>query len=272
MVRDYQGALDLLDDATLAASPRAPALKISMLHHLGRLEDALQEGRRLFDSNPADKAMAGALANVAMDAEKLDLAMEYAGRAGDNADGLATLGMLELGKQDVENSLARFDRALQMAPDNPRALIGRGLSLLVRGDAASGAQEIDRGAELFRTHIGSWVAAGWGHFLAGDHAAARDRFQRAMTLDPNFSESHGGIAAIDAAEGHVEDAKRQSDVAMRLDRNCFGAALARSILLESRGHPDMARKIIQKALAVPADPNNVTLIQTLAAFGLRSGN
>lgn len=266
MLRDYQGALDQLDERAMQTSPQAPALKIRLLHHLGRLDDALALGRQMLERNPRDQGLAGALASAAIDAEQPELAAQYARQAGDNAEGLAAIGTLALRQQDAAASLESFDRALRISPDNPRALIGKGLSLLAGGDK-DGVQAIDRGAELFRTHIGSWVAAGWGHFLAGDHGAARARFQRALEIDDNFAESHGGLAVLDAMEGRKDDARRQTEIALRLDRNCFGAALAKSLLLEQQGHPQMARKVVDMALASPIGPNGETLTQMLARFG-----
>lgn len=266
MLRDYQGALDLLDEGALQASPQTPALKVRLLHHLGRLDDALAVGRQMLDRNPRDQGLAGALASAAIDSEQPELAARYARQAGDNADGLVAIGTLALRQQDAVASLESFDRALRISPDNPRALIGKGLSLLAGGDK-EGVQAIDRGAELFRTHIGSWVAAGWGHFLASNHGAARARFQRALEIDDNFAESHGGLAVLDVIEGHNDEARRQTEIALRLDRNCFGAALAKSLLLQQRGHPQMARKVVDMALASPIGPNGETLTQMLTRFG-----
>jgi Tfp pilus assembly protein PilF len=146
-------------------------------------------------------------------------------------------------------------------------LIGKGLGLLTRGDTADGVAAIDRGAELFRTHIGSWVAAGWAHFTAHDYAAARARFERAMALDPNFAETHGGLAVLDIVEGRFEDGARACEVALRLDKNCFGAALAKSLLLQHRGHPQMAQKVINIAMSSPVGLKGETLGQMVASLG-----
>jgi len=267
MTGAWQQAVDMLDDKSVAVSPRGPSLKIQMLHHLGKLEEALDCGQLLSERFPEDRALMGVLASVAIDAEKPDLALDYARRAGDNPEGQAALGILTLGEQDVSASLAMFEGALRKDPDNARALVGKGLGLLSSGDAAGGIAALDRGAELFRTHIGSWVAAGWAHFTARDYPAARARFEQAMALDPNFSETHGGIAVLDAVEGKWDDAARECEIALRLDRNCFGAALAKSLLMQHRGHPQMAQKVLDLAMSAPVGPKGETLTQMLTVFG-----
>jgi len=267
MTGGWQAALDLLDDESVAASRRAPSLKIQVLHHLGRLDDALACGEALSERFADDRALMGALASVAIDAGKTELAIDYARRAGDNPEGKAALAILALGEQDISGSLAMSEEALRQDPANARALISKGLCLLSSGDMRGGIAALDRGAELFRTHIGSWVAAGWAHFTAHDYSAARARFERAMALDPNFAETHGGIAVLDIVEGRMDDAARECEIALRLDRNCFGAALAKSLLLQNRGRPQMAQKVIDIAMSTPVGPGGETLAQMLAGFG-----
>lgn len=270
MKGEWPQALELLDDDSLATSPHAPALKIQMLHHLTRLEDALACGQALSKRFPDNQALMGTLASVAIDAEKPDLALQYAKRAGDNAEGPAAHGILSLGEQDISGSLAAFETALRKDPANPRALVGKGLSLLVSGDMDEGAVALDRGAERFRTHIGSWVAAGWAHFIMQDYPTARLRFEKALALDPNFSETHGGLAVLNIVDGKWDQAARECEIALRLDKNCFGAALAKSLLLQHRGHPQIARKVLDVAMSTPVGPKGQTLAQMLAGLGARS--
>lgn len=70
MTSKWQEALDLLDDDSLAASLRGPALKIYALRHLGRLEDALVCGVFLLKRYPENQALIDELVNVERDSEK----------------------------------------------------------------------------------------------------------------------------------------------------------------------------------------------------------
>jgi tetratricopeptide (TPR) repeat protein len=269
MQDSYGDALELLDDETLAASPRAPALKIHALHHLARYEDAETCGKVLAELFPRDEELMGALATLALDMAKSDLARGYAQRAGQSAEGRAALGLLALGDHDATGSLDLFEQVIATEPGNPRAWIGKGLSLLASGDTRSGAEAIDRGAALFGDHVGSWIASGWAHFVDGKNSRARESFERAMEIDPNFSECHGGFAVMDILDGNLEEAKRRTDIALRLDKNCFGGALARSILLDKSGHAHLAQKVRDMAFAAPIGPNGRTIAGELVAFGFR---
>jgi tetratricopeptide (TPR) repeat protein len=269
MQGEYDEALELVDEDTLAASPRAPALKIHAMHHLGQYAEGLACGATLAARFPGNDELMGALATLALDAEKSELALHYSARAGDNAEGRAALGFLTLGDHDSPKSLALFEQALAAEPANPRAWVGKGLSLLAAGDARSAADAIDRGAALFGDHIGSWVASGWAHFVSGDNVRARECFDRALAIDPNFSESHGGLAVLDILACKIDDAKRSAEIALRLDKNSFGGALAKSLLLARSGHVRAAQAIHDAALSTPIGPGGRTIAREIAAFGMR---
>ncbi len=252
MLAEYTEANELLDDDAIAASPRGPVLKIQAMHHLGLYDEGLKIGRALAERYPDDKALMGALATLAMDAEDESLSLDYARRSGDNPEGLAALGMLALDKADTTTALAMFDRAIEAQQSTPRAWIGKGLGLMASGDNAAGAIALDRGAELFKDHLGSWIAS----------------FERAMDIDPNFAENHGGLAVIDIVEGDLESAERRCEIALRLDRRCFGGALAKSMLLDRVGKSEAAQRVRELALSTPIGSGNRTVAQALIGFGM----
>lgn len=269
MMESWQEALELLDDQTLGASPRAPSLKIHVMHHLALYDEALAAGEALAQRFPGDQVLMGALATLALDAEKPDLARAYAALAGKTAEGCAALGFLALGDQEEKRSLELFDEALAAQPANPRAWVGKGLGLLAAGNAVEGSNAIDRGAELFGDHIGSWIASGWARFARGDNAGARQSFERAVAIDANFSECHGGLAVMDLMDGRIADAERRCDIALRLDRKSFGGALAKTLLLARAGRPEAAQRVRDIAFATPVGMHGETLAQLLAKMGGR---
>lgn len=263
MLERHSEAAELLDDDAVAASRRGPTLKVQMLHHLGDLDAALSAGERLAEVYPQDQALLGALADIAMDAEQPDLARRYAESAPDSASGLAVLGMLALEEQDSAKALSLFDRALAGAEAHPRALVGKGLALLSAGDTAAAAEAIDKGARLFGGHSGSWIAAGWAHFLANRPDQSRTCFERACEIDPGFSEGHGGLAVLDIVAGDIVNARRLSEVALRLDRGSLGGTLSRILLAQNAGDTQTAAALVQRALTTSLGGGGKSLIQLM---------
>lgn len=266
MLGSFEETVALLDEESVGVSPRGPALKIEALHHLGRHEEGLARGQILAEHYPDNQALMGALAALAMDAGELALAQDYATRAGDTPEGLAARGMFMLDEGDAADALVLFDRALTQKPRSARAWIGRGLGLLATDRAAEAAEAIEQGAQLFEDHLGSWIAAGWGYFTNKDYPKARQCFERARDIDPNFAESHGGLAVLDVMDGALESATRNCEIALRLDRACLGGALAKSMLLEREGKSAAAQKIRDLALSLPVGSDGKTISEALARF------
>ena len=268
---DWVGVSALIDSSVVEAAPRSAALKIHAMHHLGEVEDALAWGAEFVERFPDDQSLMGALAVVAIDAEEMDLARAYGERAGEIHEGLSTLGMLKLNEHEVAEAGIFFDRALKVYPTSARAHLGKGLGLLVGGDPKTAARHIDQGAEIFGDHLGSWVAAGWAYFVGGDYVNARARFETALALDNTFAETHGGLAVLDVMEGHIESARRRTEIGLRLDKMCFSAILARTLLLTHDGDPATAERLRNIALNSPIGPGGQTIAQAMVGLAGRRG-
>ena len=264
MIGEKQGALELLDPETTGEIAAAAMLRTQLLHEAGDFEGAMESGQHALERFPDDAGLNSAMATLALDLEDLELARACAARGGEHPEALAAVGVLDMQDGDPAAARAHFDRSIAIREHNPRAWVGRGLTRLVEHDPAAAASDIDRGAQQFGDHIGSWIAAGWAHYLAGDLGAAAQRFERAYAIDPNFAESHGSLAVIEAAVGNRDAAERRMNTAFRLDRECFSAVLAR-IMLEA-GDPAAARGLIEKAFNTPLGQSGMTVASYMAGM------
>jgi Tfp pilus assembly protein PilF len=267
--QDWSGASELLDRAVADAVPAAAVLKVQMLHQLGRIDDALAWGKVFSDVYPGDDLLMGALSAVAMDAEDMALAADYAKRAGDAPEGLATLGMIGLDEAHLEQSTRLFDQALAGNPQCIRAQLGQGLVSLALARHADAAEKLDRVAAFYGDHLGSWIAAGWAYFSAGDLVRARQRFETAMAIDATFAEAQGAIAVLDAVDSQLDSARRRAQAALRLDRQCFSAALAMSLVLDATGQPTAAERLRLAALRTPVGPSGQSISDMMVTLGNR---
>lgn len=268
MNKDFDRALELADDGLARALPQAAMLQIQILHDRGEFEDAALRAREYVELHPSYAPLMAIVSVLALDVDDEALAAACAAKGGDHPDALSTLGTLALGGDRATEALDLFDRALEHNQQVPRAWVGRGLARLLTGAAPEAAADIDRGAEMFGDHLGSWIAAGWAHFVNKDMAAARARFETALDLDPNFAETHGSLAVLDLMAGDLEGAREKSEIALRLDRHCYSAALARSLLAAGEGDREIARRIYERAIETPVDASGRTIAQALAKLGM----
>lgn len=268
MDKQFDRALELLDDDLARALPQAAMLQVQLLHDRGEFEDAAGRAREYVEIHPDYVPLMAAVSVLALDVEDEALAAACAAKGGEHPDALTTLGTLALGDERATEALDLFDRALDRNSHVPRAWVGRGLARLMTGQSPDAAADIDRGAEMFGDHLGSWIAAGWAHFVNKDLASARERFETALRIDDTFAETHGSLAVLDLLEGNAEGAREKSEIALRLDRQCYSAALARSMLAAGAGDEKTARRIYDAAINTPVDGSGRTIGQALAKLGM----
>ncbi|HWU94987.1 MAG TPA: tetratricopeptide repeat protein, partial [Sphingomonas sp.] len=182
MAQRFEEALAALNEPTSLALPQAAQLEVQLLHQLGAFDLALARARALIEVHPEHRGLNAIVSTFAIDMEDSALALRTAQKAGDHPDALTTLGTLALGEDDPDSAARLFEAALARAPEAPRAWIGLGLTRLLGDDKPAAARDLDKGAEMFGTHLGSWLAAGWAHALAGDRTTARARFETALAL------------------------------------------------------------------------------------------
>lgn len=264
LAKDFAQARSALTEAAIEALPQAALLDVQLLHEAGDFDEA---GRRAEDHLarfPDYQPLLAAVSVLAIDLEDDELARRCASRAGSHPDALTTLGTLDLGDSELGRARARFEQALAVNERNPRAWVGLGLASLAGGDADEAGPLIDKGAAQFGDHLGSWIGAGWAYLLAGDRNTARERFEHALALDDTFAESHGSLAVLAALEGEAAEAERGAEVARRLDRGSFSAALARVLLASGSGDQALAGKIIERAVREPVGTSGRTLLDVIA--------
>lgn len=259
----------LTPDAAMAF-PQARAFKVQLLHHVRAYDAALDWGAALVAQGCREPELLGALAMVAMDADRPDLARGYAEAGAGGAEAELARALFAIEDGAAIDALARFDTVLAAQPAHPRAWAGRGLALLGQGDARGASAALAKAADLFETHLGTWVALGWARLLAHDHGGARQAFERAAAIDDNFGEAQGGLAVLDMLGGDAEGGKRRAKLATRLDRSGLGAMLANLLLAQGQGKAEAADRIWRQALAAPIGENGQTLEQAIAVMA-RSG-
>jgi tetratricopeptide (TPR) repeat protein len=269
MAGKKRDALAVIDDKTVEAIPAAAMLRVQLMHEHGDFDGAFAVAHHVMALHPTDQGLMAAIATLATDMEDMELARQCAELAGDHPEGLAVSGLIEFENGDIAAARRLYDRSISIRDHNPRAWVGRGLSALVENAPADAARDIDRGAQQFGDHIGSWIAAGWAHCLAGNREEARERFEHALAIDHNFAESHGSLAVIDVLSGNQDAARRRIVTALKLDRECFAAALAQVLL--SSDDPTKAQQIVDQAMQTPLNEKGLTIATYMAGLAVRSG-
>lgn len=228
-------------------------LLLSTLHHVGAVDEAVKIASSVDDTAKHDGSLAGVLALLYLDAEQPAQAARWSARAlvanPNSVDGLVVQGTLRVGAFDLPTARQQFEHALSRAPTTARAWVGLSLASLAENDFVQARSQIEQGLRYMPQHVGSWHVLAWIDLMQGRLNEAHASFERALELDRNFAESHGGLAAIAALRGDRATAERLADIAERLNPHCLAAKFARSTLLKGAGDAEGARDTLMKALS-----------------------
>lgn len=259
--REFEQVLDALPpppqgdvtDAALAA--RAEGLRVRALHHLGRLDEAVEAARRFEALHGPHVPVQAAVLAVLVDLSQLQQAVQIAQSllpAGDDTQAAPyevaePLALQALDEQGAERAMHWVDWALARRADDGRIWLLKGLALLQSNQRDAAIPALERAADLMPTHAGSHLGLGWACLLQGERVRARQAFEAAAQASPAFAEVYGSLAVLDATEGHKDAARAQVRRAQGLDRHCASALFALA-LLEGRQGADIA-KLAQAVIA-----------------------
>lgn len=250
------------ESATLAYLARA-------LHHQGKMEEAVAACQDWIDisGHPSSRAY---LALIEMDrrnmAQAQQLATEVLSAFPEEVDAAVVLGTSALENQEVGVAAEHFQHVVRQQPDNGRGWLGLGLSNLYQGKHAEAAACLEKASKFMPDNSGTIIALGWSYLTNKDFVAAERTFRHAITVDRNFAEAHGGLAAALAFQNKAEEANTEIQKSRRLDPNGFAAEYAHSILLTARGEKQKATDLVAELLSRPAAPGQPTLIEQIQRY------
>jgi tetratricopeptide (TPR) repeat protein len=209
-------------------------MKVRALHHLNRLDDGIRVAEEWVRRHGESAGLTSALATLYLDAgrvrEARDLFTAAESRGVADAEMLTTGGFVALNDGDAEAANDRFQRALAQQPGIGRAQLGLGLVSAARGDAIAARDFLERATEAMPTHLGSWLARAWFHFLANDLDIAEAIVHKALDINRNFADSHGLLAVIAARRGDLDKARELIRTGRRLDPRSLNVAVAATLV------------------------------------------
>jgi Flp pilus assembly protein TadD len=236
------------DDATVAWT-----LWLRCQHRSGSIGEALEtfRGGALQRRIPLDAW--GVASLMAVDVGRFNDARAWCQRAlqqqPDQMEALAARGALELAAEDPQAALGWFGRALEVRPDDGRTWSGLALAKMLVRDFAGADEAFGRATAGNLRHTGTWVAWGWCRLLRNDSEAARQVFEESVRLDRSFGEGHGGLAVALLQLGRGEEAKRELQIALRLDAKGLGARYAQALLSGEARDPARLSRLSETVLA-----------------------
>jgi tetratricopeptide (TPR) repeat protein len=227
-------------------------LWLRCMHWLARVDEALQA----FVQAAAARAMPadawGAASVIALDASRMKEADSWSTRALGvkplQIEALVTRGTLALAMQDAAAAQRFFAQSLELGPQDRRSWSGMAFAQMLLADFPAARAAFARAVATMPGHIGTWIGAGWCAFFGDAPLEACELFEKSLSLDRNFAESHGSLAVALARLDRRDAAKREIDLALGLDRYCLSARYAEAVLGGDVDDPEAFRKFVRRVL------------------------
>lgn len=253
--------------------PEVRSLYLRALHYLGKVDAAIQYAEAELAKNPQQGPVLATLSTLYVDADKMaeakDAALKAMELGAEVPEALVTMGTAALGEEDAVEAAGYFRRALDKNPRSGRAWVGQGLAQMLGLDLAAAEASLAAGVQNMPTHVGSWHALAWCQILRQDTVAAEASFNRALDLDRNFGETHGGLAIVAALQGDAAKARASMQRAFGLNKECFSARFAQSLLLRRGGREQAATQVLQGILSSLRTLDGRSLVNVLGQLQVR---
>lgn len=256
MQKRYAEALAHLTAPLLAFElPLALILRARCLHHLGQLESALAACRDYLTHCPDDAQGNGFLGLLLYERHDLEAARGHVEAAlkqqPEQQEALLAQALSSFDAQDFEFAARSYGALVHAHPQCGRGWLGLALLNVRDMQFVAARDNIERSTRYMPEHIGSWHVLAWIQIMLGNVVEAKQAFERALAIDRNFSETHGGLAVIAALQRNSVAARVAVKRALRLDPRSLAACYAEVLLLQQQGSVAQAEALLEAALSRP---------------------
>ena len=158
------------------------------------------------------------------------------------------------------DALRIFHHARTLTPDDPSILNGIAGCLAGMGACRPALKIIDESVRLLPAAAATHQMRGWILDLLGDLPAAREAYQRALALSPDFPDAAGGASLAAALTNDLAAARALAARALSRNPQHPTARIAVAIADTREGKAEPAKQALLELIAANGVPNRVKAI------------
>lgn len=213
---------------------------------------ALDEIKAALALAPGNPNLLLAVAVAELNAGRFDDALSHARAASESATREALLGDIEEKRGNVPQSIAAYEAAVRLAPDQERYALALGLELIEHQNFTTAVESLQASAVLFPKSAKIQSLLGIAQYGQGYPGDAIRSLERAIAADPKFPGAYGVLAKIVLQSSSPPPSRAVQDLCS-WDRVVCGAVQLR--VARERGDTALqTRSLAALKLAGPRDP------------------
>ena len=129
------------------------------------------------------------------------------------------LGVVEIGKGNVNDAIDKYERSLQLHPNYPEARYNLGSALLQKGKADEAIQQCEEALREQPNEPDARIVLGNAFMTKGDVDQAIRQYRDALSIRPEDLNAHYNLAVALQQKGELEEAASEFKKANELDAN-----------------------------------------------------
>jgi tetratricopeptide (TPR) repeat protein len=209
--------------------------------------DALLHSRLVTSKGPQlPPALSSEWRQIIAQLERIEVVESVTNRASQNMvevpqriEELMRLGTACYYLGQYERALAHYNKAVDLAPDDPQLLTNRAVVNQALGRSQPALRDLDRALSL---HENAWASLyrGLVRQQQGDPKRALEDLTRAIELKPGFAEAHYRRGLLYGELGEYDSALEDQNRVLALEPEHAGALTARGVARAARGEAEPA--------------------------------
>lgn len=170
---------------------------------------------------------------------------------------------------DQANQKQQLIRVLETTishnPNDPKLVAYLGKELILSGRSKAGVEQLNKAISAGEANWKNYSALGSGYDQMGQHAQAREAYNKALQLEPNEVAVHNNIGMSYILEGDLKQAEASLRQAQKLPEGEFNQTLRQNLALSVglQGRFDEAREIASRDLPPAQVEENLAFLKKM---------
>jgi Flp pilus assembly protein TadD len=221
-------------------------------------------GQGKLASSQADPVVTGSTSSVPSIRKTAEAARAWQEKPGSVRRAVTYARLLDQAGQK-QQLIRVLETTISHNPNDPKLVAYLGKELILSGRSKAGVEQLNKAISAGEANWKNYSALGSGYDQMGQHAKAREAYNKALQLKPNEVAVHNNIGMSYILEGDLKQAEASLRQAQKLPDGEFNQTLRQNLALSVglQGRFDEAREIASRDLPPAQVEENLAFLKKM---------